>query len=314
MSYRRRNTKNKHNCKVLFEAKTGEEDGLEFICFDTETTGLKADIDYIVELACLKYRVVKPGTIKKIDTLHIYMKPPIYMSENVVAVHHITNEFLADKPTEAECFPKIKEFFGDHPIVTGYNVGFDVGMISALYKRCGGEFNPVKVLDVLEFARDLVSIKDITDFLKDKYRDSGEFAEAMKTPYRLGNLVNLYGVEKGITFHSAIDDTEATVRLLVCLYSEYRDQAVQTSFMPVHINFVYYFKGFNKEQSGVWLDTDLGKIYYSTFLKAWISATVNLDMIDIDRLENNVLGMLGITLEELGKMTEKRYKALRSRS
>lgn len=45
--YYARNTKNLKNCLLLFEWK---DEGVEFIVFDVESTGLDVKKDYIVEL------------------------------------------------------------------------------------------------------------------------------------------------------------------------------------------------------------------------------------------------------------------------
>ena len=41
-----------------------------------------------------------------------------------MAIHGITQEMVADAPTEAEILPKIAEFIGDYPIVA-HNAIFD---------------------------------------------------------------------------------------------------------------------------------------------------------------------------------------------
>ena len=150
MMSRARNLKTRKNTTLLFEGK----EGLRFIIFDTETTGIKPEKDRIVELAAIKYEVHNK-VAKEIDTLHIYIKPPFLMEQKIVNIHGITNEFLMDKPTEENVFNQIKEFFGKEPVVAGHNIAFDIEMLNALYMRQGEYFTSKVSLDTLEMARDL---------------------------------------------------------------------------------------------------------------------------------------------------------------
>ncbi len=80
----------------------------------------------------------------------------------------------------------------------------------------------------------------------------------------------------------------------------------------VYINAIYYWKGFRKEQSGIYLKTNLGVIYLSTYLKLWCSSQVDLSLVDIDAMENEVLSKTGISFKELGKMTERKFAVLKN--
>jgi len=315
--YRKRDNRNRRNINILFENQVGTE----FIVFDTETTGLKSEIDYIVELAAQKYRVTdnKKGSIEKIQELHVYLKPPFYMDQSVIDVHGITNDFLSDKPTESELFPVIKDFFtwkdaqgrNRRPIILGYNVDFDMRMLDALYARQDETLDRMFVMDILEMSRDLVVPHDVETYIKARYVGEPEvIAKKLGKIYQLGNLVGMYGLDNDIQFHSAADDTEATCRLLRCFYNEYKKLPKPGEGL-LSINFTYYFKGFNKEQAGLWVDTNAGKLFFSTFNKAWMSATINLDKINIDTLEKDIYERLGITYEELSKMTEKKFDAIK---
>ena len=288
--YYARNQKNRHNCIVLFEAMNN----LEYIVFDTETTGLHPEKDYIVELSGVKYRMVNrtPVEVERID---LFMKPPFKMDQKIVDIHGITNEFLEDKPTEAMVINEIENFFGPNPVIVGYNTDFDIDMLAALYRRCGRELHYQVSLDVLEMARDLVSHKE-TD------------------GYKLGTMAEMYGVNNGLTFHHAIDDVVATGRLLCCFYADYKRNPVIPGSTIVYINFMYFWKGFNKAQSGMYLSTNLGKMYYSSVNKCWCSSEVDLSECDINTLERHLLERTGLSsIKEFGKLTEKKFSELKAK-
>lgn len=279
--HRARNTYNKRACLWLLGS------GQEFIVFDTETTGKKSESDYIVELAAQKYRASN-GRVELISEIDIYIKPPFKMEQAVIDIHGITNEFLERKLPETMLFNEIRSFFGNNPIVVGYNIDFDVAMTKSLYRRNSEEFKPMIAIDVLEMVRDIIYGKDNEN-------------------YKLGYITESLGLDTGLTFHQAIDDVKATTRILSYCYKEYISHPTVQG-QKLYVNRVYYWKGYNKKQSGVYVETNMGRIYFSTFLKAWQSSQVELEKMDIDALERDVIGRLCISgIKELGRMTEKKF-------
>lgn len=291
--YRARNTHTRHNCQLLFEFA----DGVEFVVFDTETTGIDPDKDYIVELAAKKY-VIREKAMEYTETLDLYIRPPFRMDDKVVEIHHITNEMLEEKPTEEQLLPDIVSFFGDRPIVVGKNVMFDVGMLKSLYRRCGQEFTPQVAIDIGDMVYDLIDRSEVGD-------------------YQLHTLAEMYGLDDGLTFHNALDDVEATARLLYCFYLEYKKLPEETGGKKkIYVNTMYFWKGNNSNQQGIWLKTNLdeeGRIFYSTKNKAWYSSKINLKEYNIDEMEQYCLKKTGLSLAEFGRLTEKKFKNLRKK-
>lgn len=286
---RARNLKTRKNTKILFEHK----EGLEFIVFDTETTGTDPARDRIIELSAIKF-VVNNHTAIQIDSMDLYIKPPFLMEQKIIDIHGITNEFLADKPTEEEVFKQIKEFFGQTPVVVGHNIVFDISMLNALYLRQLEVFTPEVYLDTVEMARDLITDKETEN-------------------YKLKTLADLYGLSDGITFHNAMDDVKATSRLLVVFYDEYCKLPPIPPKQTIWINNISFWKGMNRNQTGIWLNTSLGKMFFSTMNKAWYSSQIDLDTVDIDRVEKEVLDKLQMTsLAEFGRLTEKKFEILKN--
>jgi len=270
-------------------------EGLEFYVFDVETTGIDKNSNYIIELSAIKCRIHNKMA-EEIDSIDIFMKPPFLMDNKVISIHGITNEFLADKESEEDAINKIMDFFGEKPILVGHNVSFDIGMIEEMYKRCGTVFNYEIDLDTLDMARDIIPSSE-TD------------------GYKLSTITKYYGLDYDITFHRAIDDVRATLRILNVFHAEYAKKFNNIKLLrkeKVYVNYMYFWKGFNKNQQGLYLVTNLGKIYLSTTQKCWCSSEVNLDMVDIDSLESTVVKRTGVSFTELAKMTEKKWETLMS--
>lgn len=286
---RERNNKNQQKCLYLFEHK------LPFIVFDTETTGLNPETDQIIELAAIKYEYDANGEKKQMGRMDMFIRPQFPVSKKVTDIHGITNEFLEDKPDEDFCIAEILRFFKGDYVLAGHNVEFDISMLSALFRRHGEELKYAGVLDTLEMAR------DIFDFPQ----------------YKLSFLAKECGIDVGLTFHRAIDDVTATDRLISYCYDEYRDNfsyRLKFKNMPkLYLNYCNFWKGHRKEQAGVWCNTNLGKVYFSTFKKAWISSEVKLSEYNVNALEESVLNKLGVTYDELCKMTEKKFDLYKQR-
>ena len=122
------------------------------LILDTETTGLSAKSgDRLVEFAALEMidrRITGAN-------LHIYINPECEVPEEVVKVHGLTNEFLADKPTFAQVGQKIADFIQGAELII-HNAPFDVGFLNMEFTRMGlpeiAELN-CEVIDSLVMAK-----------------------------------------------------------------------------------------------------------------------------------------------------------------
>lgn len=305
---RKRSSKNQKNTMLLFEFVLKNGCGLTYYVLDTETTGLKNA--YIVQLSAQKYQIRQrvPHLIQKKTW---YIRPPFLMNPEVIAIHGITNEFLADKPTEEEVIDEIETWLGPHPLLVGQNIGFDIGMMEDMYRRCGRTFQVRWKFDTLEMMRDLISPEEMYAFLQDRFAGDEEALRGHAAHlYQLQNAVMLYGLDQGLTFHNADGDVEATARLLRVFYSEYRKRTSSGTVQP-QIERIFFYEGRNKTQKGVYADTSRGRIYFSTYYKDWRSMDMDLDEIDLDYVEDTILQECGgITMDQLEHMTKRRWDAL----
>ena len=103
------------------------------IVLDTETTGLDYTRERIIEFAAVR---LENGKIK--DKFETLINPQQHIRKASIAVHHITEEMVANAPTEEEILPKILEFIGDYPIVA-HNAIFDFSFLNEAKKRVMGE-------------------------------------------------------------------------------------------------------------------------------------------------------------------------------
>lgn len=103
------------------------------IVLDTETTGLDFTKEKMVEFAAVR---LENGKIK--DEFQTLINPEQHIRKSSMAIHGITQEMVADAPTEAEAMPKILEFIGDYPIVA-HNAIFDYTFLNEASLRTTGK-------------------------------------------------------------------------------------------------------------------------------------------------------------------------------
>lgn len=123
------------------------------IVLDTETTGLEPKEGHrIIEIGCVELANRRPTG----NNFHQYLQPDREIDEGALAVHGISNEFLADKPR----MPDIVESFIDY--VRGaeliiHNAPFDVGFINHELALLEGDWGCIEdyctITDSLVMAR-----------------------------------------------------------------------------------------------------------------------------------------------------------------
>jgi len=121
---------------------------MKIIMLDTETTGNK-DEDRICQLS---YIVANENL--EIEEIHNELvKPPIPISFEAMAVHHITNEMVEDKPKikHTNAYKRLKEVNSPDNLIVIHNAAFDLEML----KKEG--FNPFfKLIDTFRILKHLL--------------------------------------------------------------------------------------------------------------------------------------------------------------
>lgn len=103
------------------------------VILDTETTGLEwKDGHNIIEIGCIEMeRRRLTGR-----HYHQYIKPEREVDPEAIAVHGITNEYLADKPAFAAIADEFLDFIRGAELII-HNAAFDVGFLDAELERNG---------------------------------------------------------------------------------------------------------------------------------------------------------------------------------
>lgn len=176
---------------------------LEFVGFDTETTGKYPLQAEICEMAAVKWR---GGKI--VDTFQTLLKPSRPMDAEVIAIHGITNDMVENAPLMRD---KIGEF---HKFIAGsvciaHHAPFDLGFIGLEFEKYGLRLPTEPVLCSSLLARKI-------------------FPESEN--HRLQTLIGFFGLDKGQA-HRALDDARACLEVgLRCTNKLGENESLETAF------------------------------------------------------------------------------------
>jgi DNA polymerase-3 subunit epsilon len=119
------------------------------IILDTETTGLSAEKDRIVEIACVELSNYIPTK----NIFHSFINPGIKVSEDAFRVHGYSDEFLATKPKFQDVAQNFINFIKNKKLII-HNADFDLGFLNNEFKRLN--LKPIlksDIVDTLQIAR-----------------------------------------------------------------------------------------------------------------------------------------------------------------
>ena len=119
------------------------------IILDTETTGLSAEKDRIVEIACVELNNYIPTK----NIFHSFINPGIKVSEDAFRVHGYSDEFLSTKPKFKDVVQNFINFIKDKKLII-HNADFDLGFLNNEFKRLN--LKPIlksDIVDTLQIAR-----------------------------------------------------------------------------------------------------------------------------------------------------------------
>jgi DNA polymerase-3 subunit alpha (Gram-positive type) len=167
-----------------------------FIAFDVETTGLYPLAGKLVELSGVKFQVSR-GILATFDQL---INPQTPIPQEVVQIHGITDELVADKPTIDQVIPEFLEFIGGpETVLIAHNASFDAGFVGVDMARLGIPDPRNLILDTLVFSRHCLP-------------NLGS--------YKLENLMRFFRISTTYNYHRALADSlavkEVFINLLQC--------------------------------------------------------------------------------------------------
>ncbi len=159
--------------------------GSDFVVFDIETTAMKPENGYIVDLAALR---VRDGQV--VDRFESLVNP----GRSIVGhqVHGLSDADVASAPTAADLLPRFVEWVGSSPVLA-HNVAFDLPFVLR-HLPTEAKWEPSAVYDTLELAYQL-------------YPDAGS--------WKLADLMRFVFGREHAAAHRAMPDAEATAELFV---------------------------------------------------------------------------------------------------
>jgi exodeoxyribonuclease X len=121
---------------------------MKIILLDTETTGNKEE-DKIIQLSY----IVMNENLEIEEIYNDLANPGMPISFEAMAVHHITNEMVEDKPKlkHTKAFKRLKELNSPENVIVIHNAEFDLNMLKK------ENFNPFfKVIDTFRILKHLI--------------------------------------------------------------------------------------------------------------------------------------------------------------
>ncbi|MCU0446510.1 MAG: 3'-5' exonuclease [Microscillaceae bacterium] len=197
-----RHNENKNLHKPIEESR--------FVVFDTETTGLDPQKDYILSIGAV---ALYQNKIEVADSLEIFLKNESTGNQESIAIHQILPQETRSGCSETEALAEFISFIrGD--VLVAHLASFDVQMVSKTLKNfCHLPLlNPF--LDTIHLAKRLDGISSWDETIR-----GGE--------YTLDRLCEQYQIEFA-TRHNAAADALATAELLQVLLQKAHRRGIKT--------------------------------------------------------------------------------------
>ncbi len=161
-----------------------------WVAFDTETSGAYPVGSEVVEFGLVKYK----GT-NMVDQYQVLLRPRRPIPPDVVAIHGITNEQLADQPMASEKASEIRSWFEGATFAVAHHAPFDMGFMAWMFESQGVSLPSTPVLCTSLLARKLVQ---------------------GTVNHKLQTLAVHFGIPSGQA-HRALDDARVCAELFIHL-------------------------------------------------------------------------------------------------
>jgi len=165
------------------------------VILDTETTGLSADKDRIVEIACIELN----NHIPTKNIFHTFINPETKVSADAFNIHGYSDEFLSNKLKFREIAKNFLDFIKDKKLII-HNADFDLGFLNNELRRLN--IKPILKSDVV----------DTLQIARSKFPGVGNSLDALCKRYK----INVEAREK----HSALVDCHLLSKVYIELINK----------------------------------------------------------------------------------------------
>ena len=175
-------------------------DEIEFVIFDTETTGLEFQAgDRIVEIAAVRLK----GDAR-LGSFYSLINSGQPISEAAFNVNKITPVMLAQAPAPDTVIPKFIDFIQGSCLMS-YNVGFDLGFLNNELRILNqSQLAGINVVDILKMARRIIPgleryplwfvAKELGIKFEQEHRAFSDVELALKVFYKLKEIMRVKGI------------------------------------------------------------------------------------------------------------------------
>lgn len=175
---------------------------LQAVVLDTETTGLDASKDRVVQIGAI---ALKGPSLQADDRFETLVNPSVAIPPTSTAIHGIKDEDLAAAPSPGEALAQLSDFLKER-VVIGHTIAFDLEILDREASASGQHWRPLRSLDVRPLALAVAPL--LTD-------------------YSLDALCAWAGIENERR-HSAMGDAKATAALYLHLLPLLREKNIRT--------------------------------------------------------------------------------------
>jgi DNA polymerase-3 subunit epsilon len=176
--------------EVKKQDTSGSVDDVEFIVFDTETTGLKPEKgDELLSIAGIAFR---KGRVDLSRSFYELISPTTEVPPESVVIHSLTPGKLKDLPQAAEVLIRFFEFCGGR-ILVGHHAAFDAHFVSFTLKEHFGITLANRIIDTAAIARSIDEMEDPVRFSMEEDKHVGLDALARRFRIEMPDRHDAYG-------------------------------------------------------------------------------------------------------------------------
>ena len=122
---------------------------LDFVAFDTETTGIWAAAHRIVEIGAVKFRLGQTRT----DRFQVLVNPEREIPTEVVEIHGITNSMVQRAKTVRPALEQFIDFCGPDSVLIAHNAPFDISFVGCESDRVDLPLMENLILDTVDLLK-----------------------------------------------------------------------------------------------------------------------------------------------------------------